>query len=96
MSIIKKLLVPVAVAAVVSLGLVGCDKMGKKPAVEHPSKEKSSDEHPSGEHPMPSIDVIAVMSDGKLSRKVWYRSWLSSFANIADATSWDIDTWSVP
>ena len=61
MSIIKKLLVLMAVAAVVSLGLVGCDKMGKKPAVEHPSKEKSSNEHPSkekssnehpsGEHP---------------------------------------------
>ena len=51
MSIIKKLLVLMAVAAVVSLGLVGCDKMGKKPAVEHPSKDKSPDEHPSGEHP---------------------------------------------
>ena len=51
MSIIKKLLVLMAVAAGVSLGLVGCDKMGKKPAVEHPSKDKSSDEHPSGEHP---------------------------------------------
>ena len=47
MSIIKKLLVLMAVAAVVSLGLVGCDKMGKKPAVEHPSKDKSSDDHPS-------------------------------------------------
>jgi len=61
MNIIKKLLIPVAIAAMISLGLAGCDKKGKKPAVEqsteskasdeHPTKEKASDEHPSNEHP---------------------------------------------
>ena len=61
MNIIKKLLIPVAIAAMVSLGLAGCDKKSKKPAVEqsaeskgsdeHPTKEKASDDHPSNEHP---------------------------------------------
>ena len=61
MNIIKKVLIPVAIAAMVSLGLAGCDKKGKKPAVEqsteskasdeHPTKEKASDDHPSNEHP---------------------------------------------
>ena len=61
MNIIKKLLIPVAIAAMVSLGLAGCDKKGKKSAVEqsaeskasddHPTKEKASDDHPSNEHP---------------------------------------------
>ena len=61
MNIIKKLLIPVAIAAMVSLGLAGCDKKGKKPAIEqsakekasneHPAKEKASDEHPTDEHP---------------------------------------------
>jgi hypothetical protein len=61
MNIIKKLLIPVAIAAMISLSLAGCDKKGKKPAVEqsadskasdeHPTKEKASDEHPSNEHP---------------------------------------------
>ena len=61
MNIIKKLLIPVAIAAMISLGLAGCNKKGKKPAVEqsteskasdeHPTKEKASDEHPSNEHP---------------------------------------------
>ena len=61
MNIIKKLLIPVAIAAIISLGLAGCDKKGKKPAVEqsaeskasdeHPTKEKASDDHPSNEHP---------------------------------------------
>ena len=66
MNIIKKLLIPVAISAMISLGLAGCDKKGKKPAVEqsadskasdehpsneHPTKEKASDEHPSNEHP---------------------------------------------
>ena len=61
MNIIKKLLIPVAIAAMISLGLAGCDKEGKKPAVEqsteskasdeHPTKEKASDDHPSNEHP---------------------------------------------
>ena len=59
MNIIKKLLIPVAIAAMVSLGLAGCDKKSKKPAVEqsaeskgsdeHPTKEKGSDEHPTKE-----------------------------------------------
>ena len=61
MNIIKKLLIPVAIVAMISLGLAGCDKKGKKPAVEqsaeskasddHPTKEKASDDHPSNEHP---------------------------------------------
>ena len=61
MNIIKKLLIPVAIAAMISLCLAGCDKKGKKPAVEqsteskasdeHPTKEKASDDHPSNEHP---------------------------------------------
>ena len=61
MNIIKKLLIPVAIAAMISLSLAGCDKKGKKPAVEqsaeskasdeHPTKEKASDDHPSNEHP---------------------------------------------
>ena len=51
MNIIKKLLIPVAIAAMVSLGLAGCDKKGKKPAVEQPAGSKASDEHPSNEHP---------------------------------------------
>ena len=61
MDIIKKLLIPVAIAAMVSLGLAGCDKKGKKPAIEqsakekasneHPAKEKASNEHPTDEHP---------------------------------------------
>ena len=61
MNIIKKLLIPVAIAAMISLSLAGCDKKGKKPAVEqsadskasneHPNKEKASNEHPSNEHP---------------------------------------------
>ena len=51
MNIIKKLLIPVAIAAMVSLGLAGCDKKGKKPAVEQPVESKASDEHPSNEHP---------------------------------------------
>ena len=61
MNIIKKLLIPVAIAAMISLGLAGCDKKDKKPVVEqsaeskasdeHPTKEKASDDHPSNEHP---------------------------------------------
>ena len=61
MNIIKKLLIPIAIAAMISLSLAGCDKKGKKPAVEqsadskasneHPTKEKASNEHPSNEHP---------------------------------------------
>ena len=59
MNIIKKLLIPVAIAAMVSLGLAGCDKKGKKPAIEqsaeskapneHPTKEKAPNEHPTKE-----------------------------------------------
>ena len=51
MNIIKKLLIPVAIAAMVSLGLAGCDKKGKKPAIEQSAKEKASDEHPTDEDP---------------------------------------------
>ena len=51
MNIIKKLLIPVAIAAMISLSLAGCDKKGKKSAVEQSADSKASDEHPSNEHP---------------------------------------------
>ena len=51
MNIIKKLLIPVAIAAMISLGLAGCDKKGKKPTVEQSTESKASDDHPSNEHP---------------------------------------------
>ncbi len=51
MNIIRKLLIPVAIATVISLVLAGCDKKGKKPAVEQPAESKASNEHPSNEHP---------------------------------------------
>ena len=51
MNIIKKLLILVAISALVSVNLVGCNKKDEKSAIEHPTKEKASDEHPSDEHP---------------------------------------------
>jgi len=51
MNILKKLLIPVAIAAIISLGLAGCDKKGKKPAVEQSAESKASKEHPSKENP---------------------------------------------
>ena len=51
MNIKRKLLIPVAIATMISLGLAGCDKKGKKPAVEQPAESKASNEHPSNEHP---------------------------------------------
>ena len=51
MNIIKKLLIPVAIAAMISLGLSGCDKKSKKPVVEQSAESKASDDHPSNEHP---------------------------------------------
>ena len=51
MNIIKKLLIPVAISAMISLSLAGCDKKGKKSAVEQSADSKASDEHPSNEHP---------------------------------------------
>ena len=51
MTIKRKLLIPVAIAPMISLALAGCDKKGKKPAVEQPAESKASDEHPSNEHP---------------------------------------------
>ena len=51
MNIIKKLLIPVAVAAVVSLGLIGCNKKDQKSEVKQSSKGTVSNEHPTNEHP---------------------------------------------
>jgi FtsZ-interacting cell division protein ZipA len=51
MNIIKKLLILVAISALVSVNLVGCTKKDEKSAIEHPTKEKASDEHPTDEHP---------------------------------------------
>jgi uncharacterized lipoprotein NlpE involved in copper resistance len=51
MNIIKKLLILVAISALVSVNLVGCNKKDEKSAVEHTTKEKASDEHPTDEHP---------------------------------------------
>ncbi len=47
----KKLFVLLLIAAVVSLGLVGCKKHGEHPSGDHPSSEHPSEEHPTGEHP---------------------------------------------
>ena len=59
---VKKLLVLVLIAAVLSLGLTGCKDKSEHPTGEHPSAEgvkeaaedaaeKAADEHPTGEHP---------------------------------------------
>lgn len=57
---VKKLLVLVLIAAVLSLGLTGCKDKSEHPTGEHPSAEgvkeaaedaaeKAADEHPTGE-----------------------------------------------
>lgn len=46
MNKVKKVLVLMLIAAVVSLGLMGCKEKG-----EHPSGDQLSSEHPAGEHP---------------------------------------------
>ena len=51
MNIIKMLLILVAISALVSVNLVGCNKKDEKSAIEHSTKEKASDEHPTDEHP---------------------------------------------
>ena len=56
MNKMKKLFVLVLIAAVVSLGMIGCkDKSehptGEHPSSEHPSKEAPTEETPSSEHP---------------------------------------------
>ena len=51
MNIIKKFLILVAISALVSVTLVGCNKKDEKSAIEHPTKEKASDEHSTDEHP---------------------------------------------
>lgn len=63
---VKKVLILVLVAAVVSLGLTGCKQKGEQPtegtsssehpssenpSSEHPTEEKAAEEHPAGEHP---------------------------------------------
>ena len=47
MSIIKKLLIPVAVVALISLGLAGCEKKEKKPD----ESEKKEEEPKSNDKP---------------------------------------------
>jgi hypothetical protein len=51
MNIIKKFLIPVMVATVLSLCLASCGKKREKQAVEQTTKEKKSTEHPTSEHP---------------------------------------------
>ncbi|HBN45074.1 MAG TPA: hypothetical protein DD389_01235 [Candidatus Marinimicrobia bacterium] len=51
MNIIKRFLIPVTVAAVVSMSLADCGKKSEKQAVEQSTKEKKSTEHPTSEHP---------------------------------------------
>ena len=51
MNIIKKLLIMVAISALVSVNLVGWNKKDEKSSIEHPTKEKASDEHSTDEHP---------------------------------------------
>ena len=48
---IKKVLVLVLVAAIVSLGFAGCKDNGEHPTSEHPTEEGSTSEHPASEHP---------------------------------------------
>ena len=52
----RKIIVLMLIAAVVSLGLTGCNNENKRssgdhPTSEHPSKKTSSKEHPTNEHP---------------------------------------------
>jgi uncharacterized lipoprotein YehR (DUF1307 family) len=52
----KKILVLLLVAAIVSFGLMGCKEKSEHPTAEQPtkgteSKETESGEHPAGEHP---------------------------------------------
>ncbi len=53
MNKVKKVLVLVLVAAILSLGvsLTGCKKKTETPPEETPSKETTPAEHPEGEHP---------------------------------------------
>ncbi len=53
MNKVKKVLVLVLVAAIVSLGLslTGCKKKGEAPAKGTPAAETTDKEHPAGEHP---------------------------------------------
>lgn len=56
MNKVKKILVLVLIAAVVSLGMIGCNgksehPTGEHPSSEHPSKEAPTEEHPSSERP---------------------------------------------
>ncbi|SVB59384.1 uncharacterized protein METZ01_LOCUS212238 [marine metagenome] len=51
MNIIKRFLIPVTVAAVLSMCLANCGKKSEKQAVEQSTKEKKSTEHPTSEHP---------------------------------------------
>ncbi len=48
---IKKILILVAIAAVISLSLVGCNKKSQKSAIEPSTKEQTSNKQPSDEHP---------------------------------------------
>ena len=51
MNIIKRFLIPVTVAAVLSMCLANCGKKTEKQTVEQSTKEKKSTEHPTSEHP---------------------------------------------
>jgi hypothetical protein len=48
---VKMLIIPVAVAAVLSLSLAGCYEKDEKPAKEDAAKEHPAKEHPAKEHP---------------------------------------------
>ena len=48
---LKKILVAVLIAAVVSFGQMGCKQESEHPTGEHPTEESSSEEHSTEEHP---------------------------------------------
>ncbi|MHC4843184.1 MAG: hypothetical protein ACYTFM_08280 [Planctomycetota bacterium] len=48
---LRKILILLLIAAVVSLALTGCKSDQEHPTGEHPTEEHPSEEHPSEEHP---------------------------------------------
>lgn len=51
MNKLRKILLFVLIAVVLSLRLAGCSNKSEHPSNEQPSKEHPSSEHPSSEHP---------------------------------------------
>ena len=51
MNIIKRFLILMVAAVVVSVSIASCSKKSEKQATEQSTKEKKSTEHPTSEHP---------------------------------------------